>query len=662
MIRIARICLFTALLVFAGWSPLRSQTKYALIVGIGQYKNWPEISSSNDIPFIDSALLKQGFSADHITILRDNLATMDGLNNAFRQLVASVKTGDIVVIHISSHGEQVEDDNHDEADGLDETIVSYDALMPNSTEKYEIIQSKYFRDDLFGDYMNQLRLKLGPKGDILVTIDACHSGSGTRGTRKVRGGQPALVSKTFVKPGNGNRTAAGVFEEASPQNESKMATYVVISAARAEELNSETDVDGRPMGSLSYAISKCFQSLAPGTTYRSLFSSILSVMNDIVPQQKPVIEGNGLDRILLGGHFVEQKAFVEIERIRENQLILKGGKMMGLDTGAKVAVYAAGTLDPAKGKLLASGRITKSTGYAATAILDKSPGLTFPTDGWVFVTEPAYNIKPLVIKTVTDNRRGAGLVFSAAEQQEISNVLRGIPLVRVDGDPELLLAKGSGMDTLKIASNGFVFAVVDHRDSYALQESINRYVRFKFLENLQISDPSRQVDLRLVPWIHGNADTANIGKKIVNGIYEYAVGDTMVIWARNRSDETVYLNILDLQPDGMVNPIFPNTRNNIYPDNLVIGAGQERLFGNYKIRIGPPAGMETFKIFISDKEINLESVAQDDGRMSRGNLTVLEKLVKESRNVATRGGESQNISNADGAVFNVLFRIKTPSR
>ena len=120
-------------LVIFNTALLQSQTKRALIFAIANYpenSRWKTLSSLNDVPYIDSALLNQGFLPKDITIVTDAAATREGIDIAFKALVAKVQRDDIVVIHFSSHGHQIQDDNGDEADGLDECIVPYDAVYP----------------------------------------------------------------------------------------------------------------------------------------------------------------------------------------------------------------------------------------------------------------------------------------------------------------------------------------------------------------------------------------------------------------------------------------------------------------------------------------------------------------------------------------------------
>src|SRR5438552_6342395 len=239
-----------------------TQTRHALIFAIGNYPNWPRISSLQDVSFIEAALKAKGF--DDIKIVADSSATVNGISDALSNLIDNVKAGDVVVIHFSSHGEQVQDDNKDETDGLDESIVTYNAMLPPrgrslSAEEYNKFQANYFRDDLFGDYINKLRAKLGNSCDVVVFMDLCHSGSGTRGIVQVRGGQPALVAGDFDPGKYADADTSGVFKEnrSARGDDNNLATYVVYSAAKANELDYETiDDDGNGVGSLTYAISK----------------------------------------------------------------------------------------------------------------------------------------------------------------------------------------------------------------------------------------------------------------------------------------------------------------------------------------------------------------------------------------------------------------------
>lgn len=650
--------------------------KHALIIAIGKYPTertgWPAISSNKDVGYIKNALLKQDFQAADIHLLEDEKATVKGISDALEQMIANAKPGDVALIHISSHGEQVQDDNEDETDGLDECIVTYNAVAPSKAKRdnisFEKIQGDYFRDDLFGDYINRLREKLGKNGDVIVLIDACHSGTATRGFAKVRGGEPALVDKDFNEKNHSKpKLDNSVFKDKTKTtggNEDNMATYIVFSAARAEELNYESLGDDQEwMGSLTYAWCKAFENLDNGITYRGLFGKIQGVMSFKAPRQRPVMEGTGMDRQLFGGKIEAQKAYVEIDRFLDGrQIQIKSGRLNGLTNGSKVQLFAAGTLDPAKASPLAEGTISKITNFNAVADLDKkidrAKGDAMP---WVFVTEINYE-QPVIVKLASQDQpaRGYATGFSANEAAAIKNSLKDLPRVKIDGTEkaDIILVKGNNKDSLITAGDSRLFKTVNASNKEDLKNALNGYAQYKFLKNLSIDDPDINVDVVLVPVVNGVADTNAIENKKVNGVYEYAAGDQFVLWVKNKSDFPVYVNVLDIQPDGIVNKILPNTHPGgtmkpIYPSDLKIKDNHAVLFKDYVIKVGPPYGSEVFKVFLSREEINMENLSN-----SRGSFSALEDIVRSSGDMATRGTDVVNVSEADGATQDVVFIIK----
>jgi hypothetical protein len=659
---------FSLLILVASVTSSHAGTKRALIIAIGDYPReggWPAISSVKDTTYIKATLRKQGFSESNIKVIIDEQATKKGINDAFKALISESQKGDIVVIHFSSHGEQVEDDNGDEADGLDECVVSYDAIAPNQdgfTENLQKDGAGYFRDDALGDYINKLRVKLGKEGDVLVFMDNCHSGTGTRGVAKVRGGKPPLVSRSFDPNKYKSDDASGNNEgNANVGDENNMATYVVFSAARAEEFDYETtdDVTHEGVGSLSYAISKAFENLDANTTYRGLFAKVQAIMNDKVPSQHPVLEGTGLDRTLFAGKFVQQKPYVEIDKILDSkQIKIKAGVMAGLDIGAKVAIYPSNTIDPKTSTPIALGIVTNALNYFATVNLDKALTIKQPAEGWVFVTDPVYKVNPIVLGI--SNNKSRGTAFTQSDITTIENGLKDIPIVKFEGNPELLLVHGI-KDSIINVENGYCFATINNvpANTQALADKMEEYAQYKFLQRLNAKEPGIDIDVQFVPIINGKPDMTKMDSKKVGDMYEFTENDTVVLYVKNKGEKNVFINILDMQPDGIINPVLPNTKISppMVPSELKVEAGKDRIFSNYRLYFFPPYGTELYKIFASTSEINMEQLATTRGQETRGNFSGLEKLVKKSYGMRGSAGSIET-GNADGSTYDLLFRIK----
>jgi hypothetical protein len=637
---------------------LHAQQKHALIIAIGKYDlertNWGPLNSANDVPVIKAVLEKQNFSPDHIKLLQDEAASRAGIEKALTDLVQSVQLNDIVVIHISSHGVQLEDNNGDETDGLDEAIVPYGAIYPKDLADLSKYADGYFRDDDFGKYMEALRSKTGPKGNVIVFLDACHSSTATRSSEAVRGGKAALVS-----PGFSAKTAVTKMPESILMEQAStglnLAPYVVIAAARSEELNREVrNDDNVKMGSLTYALSKAFEQLKPGTTYRTLYADVLSVMNDEVPNQSPSIEGNQIDQQLFAGKLIAQDPFVEILTLNGTTLVVKGGKLWGLDVGAKVALHKSGTVKPDATSLLANGVVTEANTFTATVQLENDGGIMKESEGWVFLTTPVFQSLPLVL-SIAGSQEANG--FSTSQAQALMAGLASLPAVSFQGKAELWLTHGPTTDSIIIASNGLMFGTFTTPD--ILQKQLKSYIQYKFLKGLEVKDTAYDVAVRLLPIINGKTDSSRNHAKLVQGLLELEVGDQYYIEAHNRSSQPLYINILDLQPDGLINPVLPISSGPkpIAKSELKLEPGQVRIFPII-MQIGPPLGMETYKVFVAKEEIDMESIAINNGSRTRSNLTALQELVHASFVAAAKGDLTVQNKVPEGSVYSIVFRIK----
>lgn len=236
-------------------SPLAFAEKRAFLVGISKYKmDWPTIHGSEDVELLKPILKeKQGF---RVTTLTNKQATHDSIINGLKAFIKTIKKGDIVYIHFSTHGQPVEDYNHDEknngGDKWDEAIVPYDAGSHYS-EAYK--GDKHIIDDVINKYVSEIRAILGPKGALYVVIDACHAGGSSRVGGTIRG-----IDNRGSNEGLSRSNKKFEFKNAEHEsnyqlpNSSGLAPAVFFEACKANERNKEIFVKGKEYGSLSYMV------------------------------------------------------------------------------------------------------------------------------------------------------------------------------------------------------------------------------------------------------------------------------------------------------------------------------------------------------------------------------------------------------------------------
>ena len=237
---------------------LRAQNKIALLVGISdypQYSNtdasWSKIHGTNDVLLMKPILQKQGFKVDMLT---NNNATYNSIQAAFEKLLKNAKAGDVIYVHLSGHGQAVEDVDGDEDDGWDEAFIPYDAQR--TYQKGIYAGEKHFLDDELNKYLVAIRSKIGTKGIVYVVMDACHAGSSYRGEEEedsvyVRGADIGFSKngKTYAPPidKRGNIRIS---------SEKGMSPMYMLEACRAYEVNTEIKQNGKYYGPMSYYISQ----------------------------------------------------------------------------------------------------------------------------------------------------------------------------------------------------------------------------------------------------------------------------------------------------------------------------------------------------------------------------------------------------------------------
>lgn len=145
-------------------------TKYALLVGINYRNTRSELRGCiNDVQTIKQHLIKdRGYLPENIVVLtEDETKKPTGFNimQELGKLILKAHTGNATELwlHYSGHGSHVPDQNGDEDDGKDETIVPLDYKTGGM-----------ITDDQIHDYLEHLP---GNGCKMYCIFDCCHSGT-----------------------------------------------------------------------------------------------------------------------------------------------------------------------------------------------------------------------------------------------------------------------------------------------------------------------------------------------------------------------------------------------------------------------------------------------------------------------------------------------------
>lgn len=664
--RIILFLIFSMNCMMTGF-PQSSVVKHALVVGIGKYSPASEfrpISADNDVRIIMKLLRQQGFT-DTLVLLNEQ-ATKSGFLQACQKLRENIKPGDIVFIHFSTHGQQLEDNSGDEIDGLDEAIALYDARSRCSVD-YK--GENHLTDDELGRLIEGLRKNLGKDGDILVMIDACHSGNMTRGVDTVilRGGYPPLMIKEgtpeeLTRGGDkqsGTKNAGNsksdekqdfIYTEMNQMNHGDLANYVIFSACENNEVSSEFCYSQKYFGPLTWAfLNALLNNSSENYTYNKLYHDIryemISMFENYKTRQNPTMEaaGEGEDKVIFGGEVVRQQKFFTINKfIAPDKVVMSAGNISGIFDSTAVEVYPSGTLEP--GKLGTKGirGIVTDAGYMESVVQLESPLTdTKPGNHWIFIAKRRIDGYKVAVNLGAFTNTGL-------KNQVISELTNLSFVVLKTESPEFILEQKKNKPdemVLILARNMKLYR--DKIKTENLGTTMIKIAQVHLLKNLKVSAPEVSMEIMLLPsdTIHCAKSKFQNEKTMRNSLRENV--DTAMLVIENTGRKEFYFNLVDIDPEDNFSVILPNKEVSISDCFLQPGKKFRKIYVFQK-----PYGTETLKFFVSGRKFDLRPVFSS-AEKSRGVGGDVETLFGFPGN-AMRGTSSGSF---DLATFTYYFDI-----
>ena len=651
--------------------------KLALVVGISDYQHggaakagWWNLHAQNDAMALRQVLQERfGFAAQDIQTLSDAQATRQNIVQAFEtQLIARAKPGDIVVFHFSGHGQRVPDDNGDEADGMDESLVPYDAISQKASEGAKT----NLRDDQLDDLLGRLRQKmLGPdgklKGNITVSIDAGFAGEAMPNQngllQRGRGWNAELDgTKPAAAPNGKVDSASGLFA----QGEAQVQGYVVLAAAGNEQAAHEiVNEAGENMGALSSYWTRALASSTPDTTYRAVVERLAVEVGGALSAQVPQLEGD-VDKVLLAGAALPLPPYLVVQSVDNNVVTLPVGTLQGATALSRYALYKAGSDVTKAENRIAQVELTEVGLTSSRARLVKDEAANAPQ-------VLAGDLKAARAIESEHNYGDSSLKVRVETPGDWANTLKDLPMVSLADDKaryDLLLRSADGKIVVQRPDGTTFTQIVDDATAPAkLQKFLNDYWRWQFLLQLHNDDPKAalNVALRLVPVkvklnAKGQIDSVVSDREDVEitdgNRLVLRDGDSVVLELRNNSAEDAYVTVLDLPPDGSINPIFPHPQ--APHDNKIVADKQwHRLPMPFVFTMGPPYGNEVFKAIATREPADFSSLLQGQTvQQSRGAPKNPLGGLLLSSSTGQRGANFADIAPSDWSTSNATFEVR----
>lgn len=529
-------------------------TTYALLVGIDAYQ--PPVGRLRGCVSDIEALaeLLQARAADparlQVRMLRDDQATRAAVVAAFREHLGRAGAPDTALFYYSGHGSHAPAPPElwaVEPDHELETLVLYDSRQPGGW-------------DLADKELAALIAEVAGSGaHVLVVLDCCHSGSGTREarvaqllTRLAPADDRTRPIETFVLPAAQSGAAQGPPGPAvrgAATWQQAAAPHVLLAACRSGELAKEVSDEGRHHGAFSSALQRALREAGGVVTYREVHRWAAAVVRNRVEEQSPQLEvtaAGDLDRPFLGGALRPCPAYWTLARDDALGWVIDGGGVHGIPAGSgeevtELAVFplVAEAQDNMK-DALATARVVEILPDRSTVVLsaELDPTRTYRA----FVT--AIPLPPMAIRLVGDEVV-LGPLREALSDAETTLVAQ----VTGEGEGELVVSVGDegaeivrpGGTTEHVVTRGGAEWV---GSTVAAVQHIARWLRLARLRNPSTALPASAVKVALATPAGERSDTSlQISYAVRNGLEEQP---EFTVSLTNTTDRRLWCALVDL--------------------------------------------------------------------------------------------------------------------
>jgi hypothetical protein len=570
------------------------QRRLAFVVGVSQYRA-PGVmdlgGARADAERFYDLLTREdggyGFPRENVCLLLDEEATADRFRELFREtLTRRVKDqDDVAVFYFAGHGSQAKDENGDEPDELDETLLLHDSR----TEEVPA--------DLSDDALNELLAELTDRTQhAAVILDSCNSGSATRLAKLGAGGFQAR----FQPPAEARPAAAARGDESSGWTSEELPGLVAFVAAT--DGTSALERDGR--GIFTDALLSVLSS-ATALTYAQAARRVPPLVS-AASYQVPLFEGN-LERAVFGNTLRERPASWEVRNVLPpDQVELSGPPLPGISAGAELRVYSGSSTgaelrDPGRAKALVV--VTAATGLNARArIASGDPSSITAGDLAILarVGDDSTRITVSFAPGMPDDRAAA--LRRAIESDAEAALL--VAVVKEGGDFELGLSSDG---TLQIRGpENRVRNRVD--DAAALAETLWKHARQRALLQLhgeggldftdqetlrvEIVEAPRQVECAGGEWVQAKPNE----EQVVPLCHQWNVRVTL----DERARASLLVGGLVLSNDGAILGFPADGR------KVLLRPGQTATFARQAetFRASPPLGVQDHVLVFGTRETN----------------------------------------------------------
>ena len=557
-------------------------THWALLIGISDYIHL-EDAEGGDLPGAEhdarrvrDVLVLRGYvPEENVRLLLNAEATRAAIEEGITGWLAeNARPGDNVTIFFAGHGSQMWDESGDEEDGLDETLAPADVLA-TSTE-HDI------SDDTFNAWLSSL-----PTDNVVVILDNCNSGTGTRDvTPFSRGRVLARDMSRLERPAGAARRAL----EGRPDEtgfDAHATRVLELAAAQPHQVAVDAffPATGRSEAFhggafTTYLVQQLWKAPADAT-YERVFEQASEALKRNRFQQDPHLS---------------------------REVALKDRPVFFVEGGAPGASALSLPVTAAAG-----GRAELGAGLG----LGITPGSVFRTEGGARLVVDAVQQRSTATRVASGSVRQGDRAILVAHRYDSSPLLvsvsaldtrltdrlrdalrgaEGVRLVEPEDAFAHLIVRRGGDELRVVGSDGFVRhagIAADAAGVERLSGVLRKEAASKRLGDMDNPGQRFAVDLRLL----GGATSVGIGEEIAFSV---------------ESERDGYLTLVDLGTDGTVAMLLPNAE----LPSVRVSAGRTLTYpapgGDLALTALEPAGSGLVRAFVTPTPLDIAIPAGQD--------------------------------------------------
>ncbi|EGX46139.1 hypothetical protein AOL_s00110g303 [Orbilia oligospora ATCC 24927] len=563
--------------------------------------------------------------------------TYENIINKIQEVTKKAKPNDLVYIHYSGHGAQVETAFKEfKPNEIDEALVPTDI---SST-------GRYLRDVEIAYLLEAM----ADKGLIVtLVLDCCHSGGANRGSsglvrgikkvdnNKLESDKSLLASQEELKEA-WRKSRAGGGRTVRVENHWLLETrrYTFIAACRAHEYAAEHIFDGKAQGLLTHTMIDALKNSPSHLTYYELWNLVAMKVREHNDEQN-VILGGEADRLFFASGRRELFYVVPITKVTETKqgtiVEMKVGAAQGILEGAGIDVWPSSCFDFKPSERLALLRVTEVENSALKAEVTEHYGTPKLPLQSGFLARP-HVVPRMNVQLVRPEPLGAYQDAITKAQEAFHQ--HGILLSDNTADTSFRVHVKNGNYVILSGQDQQLrnpvppLAIDVDRAAETLARRIihlTRYYNILQLSNAERSIPDEWFSLSLEKKRRSFPEKPRLAKdKSGPATFPYSKtcettnDEWLLLKAKNTSRKELYITVMDLDRSWAIDQIYPYAPGVIYQPL----ASDEVLYLPLQLTVpdGATGLIDTIKVFVTTDPTSfrwLELPELDEGKLGRAN-------------------------------------------